>query len=168
MKRTAFDASRDQRIANEGDRDSSLDCLADGCPNPASYYPGMLTLHEVRRRCGFCSAHAFTDPSHWPRITEEQQDALLARQSAPQKPKASPTYAMPKANRDALLQRMRIAFSGHPNPRAWAEKLRDRHRAGDNLTPAQITAYRTALGGAHGVDAPIEDDPYAPGGRYAA
>lgn len=34
-------------------------------------------------------------------------------------------------------------------PRDWAHALKRRHEAGDNLTPAQVDAYQTAL--RHGV-----------------
>jgi ribosomal protein L37AE/L43A len=35
------------------------------------------------------------------------------------------------------------------SPRSWADALKARHEAGDRLTPAQITAYKTVIGMRH-------------------
>lgn len=66
--------TRDQRVADQANAADGSMCGAHGCPNRWS------VDSEVVRKA--CSAHAWADPREWPRITEEQQQALAYRRPA--------------------------------------------------------------------------------------
>ncbi len=130
--------SRDQRIADETlQYDEKLMCKAKGCPHRWSVNAGSGKL---------CSAHAWSDPQDWPRITREQSDAETDRamygSPARHKPPAAPlTLEQKRAIGAKLRQAMR-----NPGGRDWAYRLRDREARGEKLNQAQRTMWREALG----------------------
>ena len=78
MKRTTFDSSRDQRVADEHTVSSKLLCRADGCPNRWSIAEGQFG-DGIQ---GLCSAHAHADHHDWPAVTQAEQDAAFERSNA--------------------------------------------------------------------------------------
>lgn len=113
-----------------------LMCSANGCPNRWSVDPGRL-----------CSAHAWADPVRWPEITQQEQwsetDSVIAngreRSSAP---------TLTRADKQEILGRLRgmvRGIGGSENPRAWAERLREREESGERLGDVQRHAWRDAL-----------------------
>lgn len=136
MKRTPFDSSRDQRIADEAQADSSLMCSAQGCPNRWS-----VDGAEGNGRC--CSAHAWAERRFWPEITAAEQVRVARRQGRPMPPAAK---SLTRAEKAAMLRELSAVFSGRrTSPRAWAEALRDREQRGELLTPIQREAWRMSL-----------------------
>lgn len=133
MRRNTFDERQDQRAIEAAASDRTLDCQADGCPNRWS------VEIDARR---LCSAHAWSDPHLWPRITQEQRDYLAdcARRSAGQK---ADTPRLSDAEKGALLRELRVIARGRDaNLREWASRLLERHQGGERLTKAQIDAYQ--------------------------
>lgn len=61
-------AIADQFNAGEVGYTPDLMCRAQGCPNRWSI--------DAEGRNKLCSAHAWSDPHLWPRITQEQMDAV--------------------------------------------------------------------------------------------
>ena len=142
MKRSAFDDSRDQRIARESQHDSRLMCQASGCPNrwSVSDQPGAGAR-------GLCSAHAWSEPMHWPAITQEQNDAQTDRAVAAARPKVRPP-PLTFADKRAILTKLSALTAAWANrdPKAWAHALKAREERGENLNHKQREAWRSALG----------------------
>jgi hypothetical protein len=132
MRRTAFDESRDQRIANEAAPDRAQLCAANGCPNRWSVGPARL-----------CSAHARADRHLWPQITQEQADAETDRSIAAQMPKPEPGPR--RGPRPDEIEAMRRLSVGSADPKAWAKRLREREERGERLTGLQRSMWREAL-----------------------
>lgn len=135
MKRTAFDESRDQRIAEEA-TDPSLHCAARGCPNRWS----------VECQAGrVCSAHAWVEKHHWPRVTQEQLDAQLDRaryaDAARPPPQVRP---LDLADKRAILRRLPTVCAAKRG-REWAVALRERELRGERLTPTVRQMWRSVL-----------------------
>ena len=136
MKRTAFDASRDQRIANESNTEQSLMCTAHGCPNRWAVSNGGDK--------GLCSAHAWSDTHLWPQITQEQCDAITGRaRFAVAKP--APAYRMTRDEKTERLLAMRDVFAEKTDPRAWVYALKRREESGERLTFAARELWRAAM-----------------------
>lgn len=143
MKRTAFDESRDQRVANETGRSASLMCRAHGCPNLWSTSIGNL-----------CRWHAASEPHYWPEITREQQDAETDRAVyASAERREVYTQPMTLAEKRAIADRMRVALdAARKNPRAWIGRLQERAAAGEPMTAGQkqalacVESHRMGLG----------------------
>lgn len=131
MKRSAFNESRDHRIADESQQDRSLMCSAHGCPNRWSTNDGRL-----------CRWHAAADRSHWPQVTQEQLDAETERAlyAAAPKAEASQVRLTPREKRDILL-RAQDMFARKRAPdydkRAWIKKLEGKAARGEPLSAAQ-------------------------------
>lgn len=139
MKRTAFDESRDQRIADDA-TDPSLQCAARGCPNRWS----------VECQAGrVCSAHAWVEKHHWPRVTQEQLDAQLDRaryaDAARPPPQVRP---LDLADKRAILRRL-PAVCEAKRGREWAMDLRYREMHGEPLTLAARHMWRSVLRESH-------------------
>lgn len=102
MKRTAFDESRDDRIATETAVDRRFMCIATGCPNRWSVDAGKGRM---------CSAHAWSEPHQWPSVTQEQLDAETdwARYAAAERPAKAPLSASEKVG---ILRRLRAFLQG--------------------------------------------------------
>lgn len=139
MKRTKFDETKDQRVANEAGVPQALMCIAHGCPNRWAVDKGGGRL---------CSAHAWVDPEQWPAVTQQQQWDETERARMLGEP---PAYAEPmtKGQKTRIVARMReiLADFGKPkDPKAWAKRLRDREQGGERLSETQRTMWRAALG----------------------
>jgi hypothetical protein len=125
----------DQRVADESGTDPSLMCPAHGCPR-------KWAVQGDRGQA--CSAHYWADRADWPRITEDVQRAEV--DIARKKSNEPPVVAVSRAERSDILAK--LANIGHKPAaagKAWAYALRDRHEAGEQLTPAQVAMYRRAL-----------------------
>jgi hypothetical protein len=138
MKRDAFHQGNDRRVADDHYGDRSLMCAAAGCPNRWSVSMGSAPC---------CSAHAWADPSTWPRITHEQ----LYEQTARAQRRAEAGKAEPDRKPDVPRLRSELAALGETirlrqrDPKAWARTLRDREQGGSNLSDVQRRAWREAL-----------------------
>ena len=69
----------------------------------------------------------------------------LCRQAPP-----LPGTALPEPKADKVVVQKEMAAMvkqafGNKNPRRWAQKLKERHQAGEALSPIQIRAYKEAL-----------------------
>ena len=122
------------RINEDADQDRKTMCQAHECPNRWSVAPQHL-----------CSAHAWSDPHEWPRITDEQYRLMAARQNAP---KRDPGEARPVSREE--IQRARDALRAfaagqQSDPKGWAKRLRDRERAGEHLSDIQRKMWRGVL-----------------------
>lgn len=132
--------ARDQRIADEVGLDRETRCIASRCPCRWTVDAGNGRL---------CSAHAWADPFHWPRITDELLDreterAIRADRAAPPAPKRP----LSRTEQLQLLHRMRAQLQRLAAGRGnldWAHRLKARDEAGDRLTLAQRQSYRAAL-----------------------
>lgn len=115
--------------------------------------PEAIKLDWRRALAGFADwpeaiAHAL---EHLPtdRPPNAQQFRDLTR-NAPRKP--VPQLPAPESDPQRLSEAMHALAqakstpSGSGGPRAWAQRLQARERAGERLTPYQRTAYREALG----------------------
>lgn len=137
MRRTAFDESRDQRVAADETASYGLMCAAHGCPSRWSVDPPRM-----------CGAHAWADSHHWPQITQEQLDAETQRAMDAANPPAPQRFVKPDPVK--LSRYLRKLADGiadaQRSPREWADRLRQREEAGDRLTPAQKDAWRSVHG----------------------
>ena len=122
------------RINDEAEQDRKNMCQAHDCPNRWSVAPQHL-----------CSAHAWSDPRDWPRITDEQLQFFAARQRAP---KTEPVAARPvtKQEIDRARQVLRAFAAGEQSDsKAWAKRLKAREHAGERLSDIQRKMWRAAL-----------------------
>ena len=103
-------------------------CKAKGCPNRWAVDMGSR----------LCSAHAWSQPHQWPRITEEQY-----QKPSPEPKPASRVYTLEEKMK--ALQDLRDLFKQPQDMKAWAHKLKAREKAGERLTSQQREAWRTAL-----------------------
>lgn len=134
MKRTGFDETRDQQIANEAAVDRSLMCSADRCPRKWTVSVGGSR--------GLCCAHGCSDRSAWPRITQQILDDEIDQARYGSAPKAEPQ----PVDRSEALRQLRTLRLGAVSGTQWAESLRRRELAGQNLTLFQREAWREVLG----------------------
>lgn len=149
MKRSAFDENRDQRIADHvSATDQALMCRAQGCP--------LCWSVNAEGRVHLCSAHAWSDPEDWPRITARLQDqhARAANRAARPRVPAQPISAEEKR---AIGQKLRQAVRRIEIGKRWAHRLQGREQAGEKLSEAQRSMWRDALGVK---DQPAQDDPF--------
>jgi hypothetical protein len=127
---------RDQMVADDVlETDRQLRCSAHGCPR-------LWSVSGDRGKA--CSAHYWAEPADWPRITADLQRQETERAFAVSQAKPA-AATMNREQRRALLQRLSEVGRTQADPKAWAKRLRDRHKAGETLTRAQIDAYRRAL-----------------------
>ena len=134
MSGSAYTKARDEKLAAEVNVDRHMQCPATGCPN-------RWSVSGERGRA--CSAHYWSEPRDWPRITQQMLDAqadLARRNSAAPRPPV-PTLAEKLATLAAAAQ----CLQGGRTRLAWAHALRERHQAGARLTREQVQAYRQAL-----------------------
>lgn len=110
-------------------------CRAQECPNRWSVSEGHL-----------CSAHAWAPPEKWYDITNEQLRLFAARQGAEQQPRYRPVSVMTESQRKATIAKLaQIAKSGERDHKAWAYRLRDRERNGEQLSAVQRQMWRDVL-----------------------
>ena len=105
-------------------------CIAKGCPNRWAVDMGSR----------LCSAHAWSQPHQWPRITEEQY-----QKPSPEAKPAPRVYTLEEKMK--ALQDLRNLLKQPQDMKAWAHKLKAREKAGERLTSQQREAWRTALRG---------------------
>lgn len=96
-----YASARDKRTADTAFDGQDLMCRAHGCPNRWS------VTTEAQRN--LCSAHMWSEPHHWPRITEELQRAETDRIIERQRPKPE-VAPLSRADKTAILGRMRSLF----------------------------------------------------------
>jgi hypothetical protein len=147
MRRTPFDPSRDQQVADDASIGQSLQCAAQGCPNVWSVDIGNGRL---------CSWHHWKPAHLWPQITAELQDEVRRRSRVKAQAASGirhefddegpSSYTPQERLAMALHLRDGLAAMGKQDPKAWARALRDREAAGERLTSAQKDAWREALG----------------------
>lgn len=125
MKRSKFDETRDQRIADEVGVSSALMCAAQGCPNLWSTSDGHL-----------CRWHAEAPAHRWPEVTREMHDHITdkALSFCDDKPVCQP---MSREEKSAILERLRTVFTGPKDPRAWIAALEAKENAGERLSAMQ-------------------------------
>jgi hypothetical protein len=127
--------ARDKLIADDVlETDRQLRCTAHGCPR-------LWSVQGERGKA--CSAHYWAEPADWPAVTADLQRQEVERAFAVSQ--AKPSASMTREQRRALLQRLAEVGREQADPKAWARRLRDRHKAGDPLTRGEIDAYRRAL-----------------------
>lgn len=135
---STYREKRDQRIADDHGQDRALMCRAQGCPNRWSVDAG-------NGKC--CSAHAWSDPHHWPQITQEQLDAETDRAMRRQYPAQrieAPRFDIRKLRES--IGRLAEAMRGNTKaPKLWAHRLKAREQAGEPLSDHQRKAWREAL-----------------------
>ena len=116
----------------EPENNNDLLCSAFECPNRWSIDMGRK----------LCSAHAWSDPHDWARITQEQHSARLTAI----KPHYEPIKRFARHEKEEAIKRL------HRLPKvdakAWAYKLREMEQSGERLSPLQKQMWRNALGGA--------------------
>lgn len=136
MKRSAFDENRDQRIAADSQSERHLMCAAHGCPLRWSVNFGEPV----------CSVHNRYERHDWPRVTEwlqeREADEAFKRQNVQPAP---PLRHFTVEQKRAVGQKLRHALR-QSGGRQWAERLKQREEAGENLTDAQRAMWRQALG----------------------
>jgi hypothetical protein len=144
VKQSAYTKARDTKIADSAGVDPGLMCPAHGCPN-------RWNVEGVRGRA--CAAHYWADRAEWPRVTEDVQRAEVQR--ALDKANEPLPVALTRKQRSAILGKLsEIGSTPRSAAHTWAYDLRDRHRAGARLTPAQVTAFSAVL---DRVERPLQD-----------
>jgi hypothetical protein len=126
MKRVAFRGDEVAIPRHQQDDGPSLRCNANGCPNRWSVDMGNGRL---------CSWHDRAAKHQWPQITQEAIEAETDRARA--QPLAPPDAVLTRAEKIALLERLRRLVSGPDNRHEWAHRLRSRRARGERLSPAQ-------------------------------
>lgn len=115
--------------------DRATMCRAHECPNRWSVSEGYL-----------CGAHAWSPPEQWHDITNEQLRLFAARQGAEQQPRYRPVSMMTEGQRRAAIAKLsQIAKGTDRDHKAWAYRLRDRERNGEQLSAVQRQMWRDAL-----------------------
>lgn len=135
MKRSKFDETRDQRVADEAGTPQHLLCAAHGCPNRWSNSIGHV-----------CRWHADADKERWPEVTQQQQwdETERARMRAEPAPYVEP---LRHAEKRAILAKFAAVLDRTgQDPKAWAKRLRHRERRGERLSGNLRTMWRAALG----------------------
>lgn len=140
MKRTAFDAYRDQQAAEHFDDDRELMCAASGCPR-------RWTV-SVGGDKGKCSAHAWADASLWPRITQQLLDQDADRARRQQRPAQQPRR-LSGEEKLQTLHTMRANLCKKTFDKSWARELQSRENEGECLSEFQRKAWREALRNDH-------------------
>ena len=125
MKRSKFDESRDQRIADEGAPDRKMMCSANGCPNLWSTSDGHL-----------CRWHAEAPAHRWPEVTREMHDHITDKALSFCNDKPTPPH-LGREDKSAILERLRAWVTGPKDPRAWICDLEDKEHDGERLSPMQ-------------------------------
>ena len=136
MKRKPFDEARDQRIADEVEQvERHLMCTANGCPR-------RWSVSGDRGKA--CSAHYWSEPRDWPRITQRLIDDEIdrARYADASRPAPAPNT---REQREAIAEGLQRVVAERGDGRAWARELQRRHQSGARVTPAEVEAYRRAL-----------------------
>jgi hypothetical protein len=133
-------AKHDARAAGGVDRDAGLMCAAHGCPNLWCVDAGNGQL---------CSAHAWSDPSRWPEITQVQQwnetERARMRGQDPA-PSTSRRTTDPQRLRVLLRRYADHVRAREQDPKRWARKLRAREEATPELVnDTQRAMWRAAL-----------------------
>ena len=124
MRRTTFDGSQDQRIADDASSDNRLMCSARNCQNLWSTSDGNL-----------CRWHADAPPNRWPEVTEHMHGLITQRIIERDRPQDAPFVSA--AEKRAILNKLRIVMTKPRDERLWLERLREKHRQGDSMSAMQ-------------------------------
>ena len=132
-----FDRHRDEQIAAEVNVDRALMCPAAGCPN-------RWSVSGERGRG--CSAHYWSNPRDWPRITQAliEAETNRARYFAAARPERLEPASM-EMRKAAVAALHAFVNERGRDARAWAAELQRQHHAGKRLSEVQVDAYRRAL-----------------------
>ena len=117
----------EQRAANDHDDQRDLMCAAQGCPHRWSVDAGSGRL---------CSAHAWSDPHQWPRITQEQIDRMADRAMRAQQP-GPPARPVTTTEKRRILQGLLTASAAvsQAGRKDWAHRIVERAEAGECVSP---------------------------------
>jgi hypothetical protein len=119
------------RIEDDHYAESKLMCIAHNCPNRWSVSISNL-----------CSAHAWSDPHDWPKITDAEITRVAMRSSPKQPERVEPVT---EAQKRAAINSLRTLAHTHENPKKWALKLKQRETEGESLSIIQRRFWREAL-----------------------
>jgi len=111
------------------DNHNDLQCTAFECPNRWSVDKGRK----------LCSAHAWSEPHEWAKITQGLYSAAIVKIKRNQDPIRPLTE---QEKREAI---QRIHNLPPVDPKKWAYKLKDREESGEHLSQLQKKAWREAL-----------------------
>jgi hypothetical protein len=108
---------------------SELQCTAFECPNRWSVDTGRK----------LCSAHAWSEPHEWAKITQGLYSAAIVKI----KRHKDPIKALTKQEKKEAIQR--IQNLPLVDSKKWAYKLKDREESGEHLSQLQKKIWRVAL-----------------------
>ena len=125
MRRSKFDESQDQRIADESEPDRKMMCGANGCPN-------LWSTSDVH----LCRWHAAAPAHRWPEVTRDMHDHITdqALSFCNDKPVSSP---LSREEKSAILECLRTVFTGPKDPLEWVCALEAKKASGERLSPTQ-------------------------------
>lgn len=126
-------ANLPKNFESEMEAESKLMCQAHNCPNRWSVDIGHGKL---------CSAHAWADPMDWGVITGEINSRNITSLQRHEEPVSNPISLEEKIE---TLKLLKTLFKTPQDPKAWAHRLRERERNGENLSRVQRDAWREAL-----------------------
>lgn len=121
---------KDVEVENEAEK--RLMCGAHNCSNRWSVDAGQGRL---------CSAHAWSDPMDWGRITSEVNSRALMRQTAYQEP----VEPMSLDEKRYVLNEFKKIMAPRNDHKDWAKRLRQRESDGEILNDIQRKMWRAAL-----------------------
>lgn len=137
----------DREIADGVQRQRSLYCHAEGCPN-------LWSIDGPNGKC--CSAHAWKPREQWKAITRDQFDIQTELAATPVEERLTPDGSSARTpmdwKRDTLAVNLGKLLHKQDGTRmftgnkAWAYALKRCHEAGMKLTPAQVEAYQSVTG----------------------
>jgi hypothetical protein len=86
-------------------------------------------------------------PEKFPPNAAEFKALCMARPERRYRALPAPDSRIPREEKTAILQRLGEVLKpkGDTERLAWARAMRDRHKAGESITEAEVTMYRTAL-----------------------
>lgn len=123
--------ANDQRVVEEIAAGKEAMCAAMGCPHRWSVDAGSGRL---------CSWHAWSDPHLWPRITQEQLEAMADKAREHREPALVKT--MSRAEKAAAVAALRKVAEQKTPRKDWARRIMERVRAGERLTPLVLKMAR--------------------------
>lgn len=121
-----------KRLEEDLSAEKSLNCAAHTCPNPWSVDGGKGRL---------CSAHAWSDPQEWPRVTASLVDALVRKNEVLKKP----LKVFTRQEQLDAVELLRKTFLFDADKKAWAKRLKQRELNGENISTYHRNLWREAL-----------------------
>lgn len=126
----------DQRVVDDVVAGQELMCCATGCPHRWSVDAGAGRL---------CSWHAWSDPHHWPQITQEQLEAQSEKAYRNQSRQPVTPKALSRAEKTEILKTLRVALGPKKGRKDWAARILDRVRDGGRVTPLVLKMARSVV-----------------------